>query len=92
MDYQYYSVLHIERPIHFGDSHKYNLLNWGLISGWKDFGGMSVPNLRDFNLALLASWAGRYFLGCNKKAISTCGYTYNTHNPIIYWLRLMLSS
>lgn len=38
-----------------GDEHKYHLAKWGLISRRKEFGGMGVPNLRDFNMAMLAS-------------------------------------
>lgn len=38
-----------------GDEHKYHLANWVLISRKKEHGGMGVPNLRDFNMALLAS-------------------------------------
>ena len=36
--------------------HKYHLAKWELISTRKEFGGMGVPNLRDFNLAMLAAW------------------------------------
>ena len=38
-----------------GDSHKYHLASWDLISQKKDFGGLGIQNLRDFNLCLLAS-------------------------------------
>lgn len=44
-----------------GDSHKYHLAHLGFISRENNFGGMAVPNLRDFNMALLASWGRRFF-------------------------------
>jgi hypothetical protein len=47
-------------------SHKYHLANWGLICQEKDFGGMGVQNLRDYNLCLLASWIKRYHLDNDK--------------------------
>ena len=46
-----------------GDEHKYHLANWGLISQKTDFGGLGVPNLREFNMALLASWGKRFYDG-----------------------------
>lgn len=49
------------------DNHKYHLVNWGLVSQKKTFGGLGVPNLREFNLALLRSWARRYF-SCEDKS------------------------
>lgn len=45
----------------YGNEHKYHLAKWGLISMRKEFGGMGVPNLRDFNMALLAAWSKRFF-------------------------------
>lgn len=44
-----------------GDDHKYHFANWGLVSRKKDFGGLGVPNLRDFNMAMLASWGKKIF-------------------------------
>jgi hypothetical protein len=38
-----------------GDSHKYHLINWDLVSQKKEFGGLGIQNIRDFNLCLLAS-------------------------------------
>lgn len=43
------------------DQHKYHLANWGLVTRQKNFGGLGVPNLKDFNMALLASWGKRFF-------------------------------
>ena len=44
------------------DQHKYHLANWGLISRKKEFGGLGIPNIKEFNMALLASWGKRFFL------------------------------
>lgn len=49
-----------------GDIHKYHLVNWGLVSQKKDFGGLGIPNLREFNLSLLASWVSRFFQSLDK--------------------------
>jgi hypothetical protein len=39
---------------------KYHLANWESVSMAKDFGGLGVPNLRDLNICMLASWVKRY--------------------------------
>jgi hypothetical protein len=44
------------------DSHKIHLVNWDSISMLKDYGGLGIPNLRDLNISLLASWIKRYNL------------------------------
>lgn len=44
-----------------GDQHKYHLANWCLVSRKKTFGGLGVPNLKDLNMALLASWGKHVF-------------------------------
>ena len=70
-----------------GDEHKYHLANWGLISQKKDFGGLGVPNLREFNMALLASWAKRYFMDSNKNWVKLIDHKYKTTKPNILWSR-----
>jgi hypothetical protein len=68
----------------FGVSHKYHLANWGLIYQKQEFGGMGVPNLREFNLCLLGSWIKRYHLDNNKiwKSIIEAKYDLG---PNIFW-------
>ena len=44
------------------EKHKYHLANWQMISQEKECGGMGVPDLRDLNLCLLASWIPIYSL------------------------------
>jgi hypothetical protein len=39
---------------------KYHLANWETVTVCKDFGGLGIPNLRDLNVCLLASWLKRY--------------------------------
>lgn len=43
--------------------HKYHLANWGLVSRKKELGGFGIPNLREFNMAVLASWSKRIYDG-----------------------------
>ena len=44
-----------------GDNHKYHLAKWGMVSQRKEWGGLGVPNLREFNMSLLAAWSKRFF-------------------------------
>jgi hypothetical protein len=39
---------------------KYHLSNWGSLTQRKEKGGLVIPDLRDLNLCLLASWINRY--------------------------------
>jgi hypothetical protein len=41
-------------------AHRYHLASWDLVSVRKEYGGMGLPNLRDLNICLLASWRRRY--------------------------------
>lgn len=42
------------------EAHKYHLANWESVAMLKDYGGLEIPNLRDLNICLLASWIRRY--------------------------------
>jgi hypothetical protein len=42
------------------NSHKYHLANIQLLSQKKEKGGLCIPDLRDLNLCLLASWVQRW--------------------------------
>jgi hypothetical protein len=42
------------------EAHNYHLVNWDTCNMLKEFGGLGVPNLRDLNICLLASWIKRY--------------------------------
>jgi hypothetical protein len=44
-----------------GDKHKYHLSNLQTLCQNKDKGGLGVPNLRNLNLCLSASWVQRYY-------------------------------
>uniref|UniRef100_A0A8I7BK24 Reverse transcriptase zinc-binding domain-containing protein n=1 Tax=Hordeum vulgare subsp. vulgare TaxID=112509 RepID=A0A8I7BK24_HORVV len=67
-----------------GDQHKYHLTNWGLITRKKFFGGLGIPNLNEFNMALLASSGKRFF--DNKKRLERCySFKYNTEYPNVLW-------
>jgi hypothetical protein len=41
--------------------HKYHLSNWVSLTQRKENGGLGIPDLRDLNLCLLASW------GCTRR-------------------------
>jgi hypothetical protein len=41
-------------------AHRYHLASWDLVSVRKEYGGLGLPNLRDLNICLLASWLRRY--------------------------------
>ena len=75
-----------------GDNHKYHLANWGLISRRKEFGGMGVPNLREFNMALLASWGRRFYDDRNSDWKKVLTYKYNTTSPNLFSTRVTLGS
>ena len=44
-----------------GYQHKYHLANWGVITRRKEYGGLGIPNIKEFDMALLASWGKRFF-------------------------------
>lgn len=75
-----------------GDSHKYHLANWGLISRKKDFGGLGVPNIRDFNMALLASWGKRYFDSEGRDWKTLIDHKYNTDRTNVFWSKTGVGS
>jgi hypothetical protein len=40
--------------------HKYHLANWESVAMRKEFGDLGIPNLKDLNIFLLASWVKKY--------------------------------
>jgi hypothetical protein len=69
------------------DAHKYHLANWEFVAMSKDFGGLGVPNLRDSNICLLASWLRRYEKDKNKLWTEILDFKYNTKDPNILQTR-----
>jgi hypothetical protein len=51
----------------------------------KDFGGLGVPNLRDLNICLMASWIKRYQEGGGKLWRELIDNKYQTSNPNIFY-------
>lgn len=43
-----------------------SLANWDLVTMKKEFGGLEIPNISEFNLCLLASRVKRYQLSDKK--------------------------
>jgi len=66
------------------DSHKYHLANWELVSMKKEFGGLGLPNPRDLNICLLASWLRRYQVDKEKLWKELIDFKYDTTNPNIF--------
>jgi hypothetical protein len=66
------------------DNHKYHLANWELVSVSKEQGGLGLPNLRDLNISLLASWLKRYSVDKDKLWKELIDHKYNTANPNIF--------
>jgi hypothetical protein len=60
---------------------KYHLANWDLVTLKKEYGGLGIPNIRDMNLCLLASWIRRYSLDENKLWKQIVDFKYDTKNP-----------
>jgi hypothetical protein len=66
------------------EAHKYHLVNWDTISLLKEFGGLGVPNLRDLNICLLASWVKRYSLDENKLWKQMIDHKYSIDRPNVF--------
>lgn len=66
------------------DAHKYHLANWDSVAMCKEFGGLGVPNLRDLNIYLLASWLRRYEQDRHKLWTDLVDYKYNTQSTNIF--------
>jgi hypothetical protein len=64
------------------ENHKIHLVNWDSVSMMKDYGGLGIPNLRDLNIYLLASWIKRYNVEKNKlwKQVIDSKYSTNRLN------------
>uniref|UniRef100_A0A8I6XRD0 Reverse transcriptase zinc-binding domain-containing protein n=1 Tax=Hordeum vulgare subsp. vulgare TaxID=112509 RepID=A0A8I6XRD0_HORVV len=75
-----------------GDQHKFHLANWGLVSRKKEFGGLGIPNVREYNMALLAYCGKRFFLNSSSDWKKVIAYKYNVSNPNIFWARQQICS
>jgi len=51
----------------------------------KEYGGLGIPNLRDLNVCLLASWTRRYNIDGNKLWKQIFDHKYNTESPNIFY-------
>lgn len=65
--------------------HKIHLVNWESVSMMKEFGGLGIPNLRDLNICLLASWIKRYNIDKHKLWKQVIDAKYNTNRPNIFY-------
>lgn len=60
---------------------KIHLVNWDTVTINKEFGGLGVPDLRQVNVCLLASWIRRYNQDENKLWKRVIDFKYNTNRP-----------
>ena len=58
----------------------------------KEFGGLGIPNLRDLNLCLLASWLKRYNVDRDKLWKELIDFKYDTLNPHVLLTRSSFAS
>jgi hypothetical protein len=63
---------------------KIHLANWESVSMMKEYGDLGVPNLRDLNLCLLASWIKRYNLDGDKMWRQFLDFKYKIDRPNIF--------
>lgn len=68
-------------------SRNFHLANWPSICMETEFGGMGVPDIRDLNVCLLASWVRRYSEGEGKLRRQLIDYKYRTSEPNILHCR-----
>uniref|UniRef100_A0ACD5Y6E5 Uncharacterized protein n=1 Tax=Avena sativa TaxID=4498 RepID=A0ACD5Y6E5_AVESA len=74
------------------NKHKYHLTTWDLVCHKKEYGGLGVHDLRDFNLCLLASWVKRYNMADHKIWKQIVDYKYDTTSPNGLLPRMLLLS
>ena len=70
-----------------GDQHKYHLANWGLITRKNEFRGLGVPNIKEYNMALLASWGKRFFHNPDSDWTKLILYKYRVNSPNLLWTK-----
>jgi hypothetical protein len=63
--------------------HRYHLSNWPSLAQRKEAGGVGVPDLRDLNLCLLASWIHRYRVSNPRLWKDIVDHKYQTSSPNI---------
>uniref|UniRef100_A0A8I7BA51 Uncharacterized protein n=1 Tax=Hordeum vulgare subsp. vulgare TaxID=112509 RepID=A0A8I7BA51_HORVV len=75
-----------------GDQYKFHLAKWGLVSRKKEFGGLGISNIRDYNMALLASWGKRFFMSSSRDWKNVIAYKYDVACPNIFWTKTKFGS
>jgi hypothetical protein len=69
------------------DKHRYHLSNIQSLCQRKDQGGLGIPDLRNLNLCLLASWVQRYHDSEGRLWKNIVDAKYNTCSPNIFCSR-----
>lgn len=70
-----------------GDQHKYHLANWGFVTRRKEYGGLGIPNIKEYNMALLASWGKRFFDESDSDWKKIIRYKYRVNAPNLLWAK-----
>ena len=70
------------------DNHKFHLAIWELVSLKKEYGGLGLPNLRDLNISLLASWLKRHKFDRDKLWKEVIDCKYETQRPNIFQTKM----
>jgi hypothetical protein len=67
-------------------NHKYHLANWQSLCQRKEAGELGIPDMRELNLCLLASWVQRFYDGTSQlwKHIVDCKYDTLSPNVFCY--------
>jgi hypothetical protein len=67
-------------------NHKYHLSNWQSLCQRKEAGELGIPDMRELNLCLLASWVQRFYDGTSQlwKHIVDCKYDTLSPNVFCY--------
>jgi hypothetical protein len=68
------------------EKHKYHLSNWKSLCQKKEYEGLGIPDLRELNMCLLASWVQRFYNPEPKlwKEIVRCKYHLDAPNIFCY--------
>jgi hypothetical protein len=72
-------------------AHKYHLSNWYSFCQKKDKCGLGIPDLRDLNLCLLASWVQRYHEEGPKLWKAIVDYKYHTCSLNLFVVKIETS-
>lgn len=74
------------------DKHRCHLANWESVCMCRKYGGVGIPNLRDLNIFLLASWLKRDQANDGQLWKQVIDDKYDTDRPNIFYCNMTGSS